>query len=90
MAIARFKKDPDATLDYSFSWKKWLNGDTIIDSEWIVEPGVTLEDETGSEVIRTAWVSGGTVGESYELTNRITTAGGRIDDRTLILDCEER
>jgi hypothetical protein len=37
-----------------------------------------------------AWISGGTVGQAAAATCRITTAGGRTDDRTLTFTIKER
>ena len=41
-----FTKDPDAVLDYSVDWSLWLAGDQISSSEWILEPGATIEKVT--------------------------------------------
>jgi len=43
---------------------------------------------TGTRV--RAWISGGTVGQAAAATCRITTAGGRVDDRTLTFTIKER
>lgn len=169
-------KDPDAKLDYTFDWKVkgWLlSGDTIIASEWIINPddlltndksliaisefgslatfttitvhefsvgkkvrilGVTPSGYNGTWIIGTTpttttftatldvsglspgtvfgsaqsppelekvmesftveratiWLKGGVAGEDYEVTNRITTSQGRIDDRTVLIPVRER
>ncbi len=78
-----FTKDPDAELDYRRDWSKWLpEGDTIETSTWLVPDGITSESESHDDTTATIWLSGGTVGQSYEITNRITTTEGRTDDRT--------
>jgi len=38
----------------------------------------------------TVWLSGGTAGQSYIVTNRITTAAGRTEDRSFTIRVEER
>jgi hypothetical protein len=79
-----YQKDPDATLDYKRSWSDWLvAGDTILTSTWIVPIGLTKTSESNTTTTATVWLSGGTVGQSYEITNRITTAQGRTDDRSI-------
>lgn len=83
-------KDPDATLDYGLDWSAWLEeGETITDSEWIVPGGLTLVSESFDGTTTTVWLSGGTLGQSYAVVNRVT-AGARIDDRTLRLTIKER
>lgn len=88
------EKDPDATLDYPFDWTQYLAPitDTITDAEFILETPLVLDrhelDPTGK--IAVAWVSGGTVGETHRVTCRITTAEGRIDDRSIFLKIKER
>ena len=79
-------KDPDATLDYTIDWSAWLpDTDSIIESEWIVPDDLTASDESLAGAAATVWLAGGVLGETYRVTNRITTLAGRIDDRTLRL-----
>jgi hypothetical protein len=88
-----YTKDPDATLDYPVDWESWLDDDTISASEWVLEDGLTIgtgdiaPSFTGT--VATAFIAGGTVGTTYLVTNRITTAGGRIDDRSFRLKIKE-
>lgn len=88
--LARFRKDPDAVLDYTIDWSRWLAGDTIIASTWVVPSGMTKNSDTYNSTQATVWVAGGTLGNSYSVVNRITTAGGRTDDRTIKLIVEDR
>lgn len=92
MAIEKFYKDPDATLDYVINWVDWLDGDTINSVEYVAATGITVETAmlTESLTTTTLWLSGGTAGQSYDVTCRITTALGRIDDRTIRFVCKER
>lgn len=76
-------KDPDAVLDYSIDWTAWLNGDTISASSWDVPEGIVKDSDTNDTTSATVWLSGGTAGQSYVLTNHITTAAGRENDATL-------
>jgi hypothetical protein len=85
-----YTKDPNAVLDYVLDWTKWLNGDTIATSTWIVPPGLTLNSHTNTTTRSTAWISGGSAGQSYTVTNRITTLGGRTEDRSFIIAVAER
>lgn len=77
-------KDPDATLDYILDWSLWLNaGDTISSSTWEVPAGITKVSESYTAKTATVILSGGTEPNNYIVTNRITTAAGLIDDRSI-------
>lgn len=84
-------KDPDANLDYVWNWAAWLaDAETIDTVTWIVPDGITEGDTTKTDTTATIWLSGGTLGQSYEITCRITTNQGRIDDRTRRIRISDR
>lgn len=87
-----YKKDPNATLDYSFDWGPYLTplGDTITLVEWVLSTGLTKVSQSNTATTATVFVSGGVLDEVESLTCRITTAGGRIDDRTISLNIVSR
>jgi len=85
-----FTKDPNAVLDYSIDWTRWLAGDQIATSVWLVATGLTKVADSRAGSLATVWLSGGTAGQSYTVTNRITTAGGRTEDRSFVMKIEER
>jgi len=85
-----FTKDPNAVLDYSIDWTRWLAGDQIATSVWLVATGLTKVADSKTASSATVWLSGGTAGQSYTVTNRITTAGGRTEDRSFTIRVEER
>lgn len=76
-------KDPDATLDYSIDWSEWLGAATISTSIWEAPAGITIDSDANDPTTTTAVISGGTLSETYEVTNRITTSNGLTDDRTI-------
>lgn len=89
--MALFEKDPIANLDYERDWSVWLKaGDTILTSTWTVPAGLTKTDESNTATIATVWLSGGTVGSSYQVTNRIVTAQGRTDERSIQIVVRQR
>lgn len=89
--MARLIKDPNARLDFGRDWSAWLEDtETIVDSTWLAPDGLTIETPSVSGGKTIVWVTGGTVGQSYRLTNRITTSAGRIDDRSLTIHITER
>jgi hypothetical protein len=92
------EKDPNETLDYPFDWTKYLAkiSDTIVASEWIVAPSFTVDPRTGFDATHTTvWLVGGVAPAAPALnelrvTNRITTTGGRVVDRSIFIKIVER
>ena len=85
-----FTKDPDAVLDYVIDWSAWLGVDTISTSTWTVAAGITKVVDTKTTTTATIWLSGGTAGTSYTVADKIVTAGGRTDERTLTIFVENK
>jgi hypothetical protein len=98
-------KDPNSVEPWVMNWTAWLAGlldtdgavagDTIADSAWTVHgPDSSLLVDADSIVtgsLKTqVQVSGGTVGEVYKVTNRITTSRGFIDDRSITFRVVEK
>lgn len=84
--MSKFRKDPDATLDYTFDWTRWLStGEAIVTHQIIAPSGVNVGATVADAEMVTAWISGGTNGNNYIVTCRVTTDQGRTDDRSIIL-----
>lgn len=91
-------KDPDAKLDFGFDWVNWLDADIseiIATSTWAADVGLTIEGSPPPTTIiggdtTAVWISGGTVGQKYFLTNTVTTDAGRIDERSYRIHIVER
>ena len=85
------EKDPDAVLDYIVDWSDWLDTDTITGAPvWTVPTGLTKASQSNTTTTATAWISGGAQGMTYTLGCRITTTGGRTDERSFRLKIVER
>lgn len=85
-----FTKDPEAIVDYEVDWSTWLGSDTLASSTWMAPSGITVTSSTGFTTTKaTIWLSGGTNGSDYVLTNTITTAGGRTEDETVVILCRQ-
>ena len=67
-----------------------MGTDTITESEWIVPEGLTKVTDSKTATTATIWLSGGTAGVNYTVTNRIVTVGGRTEDRSFTLRPQER
>lgn len=52
---------------------------------WTAPTGITATTSTNTTTTATVWLSGGTLGEYYRIVNHITTAAGRQDDRTIVI-----
>lgn len=94
---ALLDKDPNAELPYSMDWSAWLGeGVTIVTSTWLISPsaGLTQSDDEilDGDQSTHVWLSGGTLGRTYTVTNRITTneTPARTDDRSFYLRIVQR
>lgn len=91
MATFQALKDPSANLDYAIDWSEWLVGtDTIATSVWSVPIALTTSFPSHGTATTIIWLSGGTAGEVYDVHNTITSAAGRIDERTIEFTCVVR
>jgi hypothetical protein len=88
--ISHFIKDPQAVIDYTIRWTGWLGDDTIASSSWIVPAGIVNTSESNNTVDTIIWVASGTVGQVYEIINRIITAGGQQNDQTISILIREK
>lgn len=87
-----FTKDPRAVLDYLIDWSGWLaTAETITASTMTVDPaGLTVQSTSFTATTATVWLTGGTLGARYTVTNHITTSAGRQDDRTVTVTVRDR
>jgi hypothetical protein len=95
--IKVFSKDPASKLDYLLDWSDWLpSGDTISSSSWAIDvaPDASLAvagspAPSNTTTTTTVWLTGGTLGQRYILRNRVVTAGGRTEDKSVAIDVQE-
>lgn len=101
MSLRWDPKDPDEVLDYDVDWTDALYSaaelaqvlggatvvpaDTISTSTFILPTGITANSTSNTTTDTKVWLSGGTNGVSYNILNRVVTAGGRSFDRTIKL-----
>lgn len=85
-------KDPDAVLDYTIDWSLWLDaiGDTLVSASVETATGITCDSSSvvGKTVVM--WLSGGSEGQTHQVTCRVVTTGGRTDDRSIFVKILER
>ena len=78
--------DGNESLDYVVDWSRWLGSDTIASVTRETNNGITVGTTSNTTTTTTTWLS---VPKGYgELTQRITTAAGRIKE--LVLRIYER
>lgn len=90
MTTMASKQDPQASLDWGTDWSSWLGTDTITTSTWTVGTGLTKGTDTHDATTATVWLSGGTAGIRYKITNHIVTAAGRTDERSFYVMVQDR
>jgi hypothetical protein len=91
------EKDPYAVLDYSLDWTNWMpTGDTIA-SVTITAQSIsgdaaplTIDSTSYTNYVVTAVISGGTVGNIYNVEYRITTNNALQDSRNIRIKVLER
>lgn len=89
--MPRFTLDPDATLDFSFDWRDWLQtGETITSQAVTVTAGATKQSSSQAGGIVTVWLTGGVAGSDVIVTCHIVTSANRQDDRSLTVSVRKR
>ena len=69
-----YQKGDDESLEYGIDWTEVLpTGIGIDTSVWTIPTGLTGANEAQSSTGTTIIISGGTIGETYQVTNVITT-----------------
>ena len=90
--MTTYPKDPNAVLDYLFDWTAWLapTADAIASVTWLLSPGLTKVSSSFTPGTASVFVSGGVLNTTEKITCRITTTGGRTDDRSIALKITDR
>ena len=84
MATFQTIRDPDDNKPWSIDWSQWLvPGDFISVSTWSGPTGITLTSSANGTATTTVWIAGGTIGEVYNVSNKITTNNNIVDERSI-------
>lgn len=83
--------DPDASEIYRMDFSEWLGEETISANSIIPASGITaVLYNQGADYIDFR-VSGGTAGNIYSVTVRVTSSSlARIQDRSILFNCINR
>lgn len=92
-----FVKDPNSVEWFGVDWTERLQGDdlfaadSVASSTWVIPSGLTQADAMSMTKAAGVKLSGGTVGSTYKVVNRITTAvnGETLDGTLEIVVAEE-
>ena len=79
--VKTFQKSPNEVLDYVRKATVFLDTDTISTSTWTTDNGITVDSSSNDTDSATVWLSGGTDGNTYKVTNKIVTATGRTKEQ---------
>lgn len=76
------QKTPEDRLDFDIDFESWLpDADTIESAVAVVTSGTVVFDQLNIlDAVVKVWLSGGTDGETAEISVTITTAGQRIKE----------
>jgi len=80
--MSDYQKNASAVLDYNINWASWLGTDIIESAQWHYPAGITATQHSATTAVATVWLSGGTPGAVYRVTNQIWTSAGRCELRS--------
>jgi hypothetical protein len=83
------EKDPDARLDYTIDWSDWVSNDTLQTAVWRTStitgdpaPLTLVSNVTNTgQGVSTVLITGGSAGNTYTVTCKVTTTNALIDER---------
>jgi hypothetical protein len=91
--LAVFDYNPDSFLRWWINWTAWLvaEEDTIATSTWTTDTDdLTLSYPTSDGYVNVVWITGGTIGKRYRVTNHIiTTIRAEKQDSSILLICKD-
>jgi hypothetical protein len=99
MAIPKIEegKDSNETLDFAINLTDELKGrmsngsdDTISNVVWTVPAPLTKASQSNTTSIAQVFIGGGVVGSEYTISAEVTTAGGRVYNRSFILQVVDK
>lgn len=90
MGIERKYKDPNETITFGVDWSEYLGAATISSSSWIIPTGVTQVASSNTTSKATIMLGGGTLGNTYRITNRINTSAGEMLDQSIDIEVIEK
>jgi len=88
--IATYTKEPNDITPYEIDWEAWLAGRTLSTSTFAVTPdGLTIDDDSNTSTLAVVWLSGGSWGDVYEVTNHVIASDGAEEDRSITIKIQQ-
>lgn len=80
--LGKFIKQPSEILDYDVSFDDFFSNrtDTPATHVVIAEPGITVVTSTRTGNVVKVVLQGGTAGQTYKITVRLTTSAGMVKE----------
>jgi hypothetical protein len=80
--MTSFQKQPAEVLDYDVDFSDWLDADTISSVVATAATGLNVASSIFSNTTKIVkvWLNGGTTGNTYKVTVRVTTGVGRVKE----------
>jgi hypothetical protein len=84
-------KDPNDSAVYRIDWTDRLAGDSISTSTWtLLQGSVALGSSSNTTTTATVLITGGTIGETATIVNRVTVSSGEQWEQTVKLPVRKR
>lgn len=80
-----FFKEPIEVSTFQIDWVDWLSLLTIVSSSWTAPTGITIDSNTFTAKTTSVTLSGGTWGETYEISNTIITSDAQTETRSILV-----
>jgi hypothetical protein len=98
MILEKYDKQPWERADYDTTFQDWLNGGDVIDAvtatvECLTDPAdsTLVVDKIEFTAARVKlWIEGGTAGQRYKVTARVTTQFDRRDEYELVFKIKDQ
>lgn len=89
--VKTFYQSETETLDYKVNYVNDLKrfNDTIISSTWTVEGELIVVSDSFDDYTAIGFLSGGIIGNTYEVLNSVTTSQGRIIETPMYIEIKK-
>lgn len=89
--LGKFTKQPSEILDYDVDYTDWFSGrtDTPVSITTVIATGITEVSHVLNGMVAKVILSGGTDGQTYKITVRLTTTNGIVREADFLVLVKE-